>query len=287
MCTEAVDPHETLVKRPTPPGRRLREGSGPPIPGPDLHAGMFRDRTVQEVLRIREVLRSDTAHDVVLEALIKLDDFCMDRDVLARTSIGKDIGALRKHTNPAVARQAESLHDAWRRDHRTREQVVDGFSEKGQLMKRDARELEEGLFNAACPLGLLEGEGYRSYQRHYKRLCTHLRARGPGTLVQRILDGEVGLLEAAWLPDSEIMSGEQRQREQQAHEAGLRAALVGPGQKGTPTEEYTCPKCKGSNCAYTELNTGWHQSQQDITILVSCLGCGEHWKAHDDHGLAA
>lgn len=258
-------------------------------PGPGLHSGMFRERTIQEVIRVREIFQKSSSFmlaPVILEALDKLENYCVDCVVLQRTSIGKEVKKLEKHADPMVAERAEALHSQWKRDFHIREQVIEGFSVKGTLRKRDARELEEGLFNSACPLGLLEGDGYRSYIRHYKRLCTHLKTRGLGSLVQRFQDKEISFREAAALSDSELLSIEKKQQQEAAQKEGLRAAMLTQQLGNTLTNEYVCSKCESAHCAYVELQTGWHNDQQDTTILVNCLDCGERWKANDDHGLA-
>jgi len=193
---------------------------------------------------------------------------------------------LEKHADTEVVHKAAALHSQWKRDFHIREQVIEGFSIKGTLRKRDARQLEEGLFYSACPLGLLEGDGYRSYIRHYKRLCTHLKTRGPGSLAQRLQNNDISFREAAALPDSELLSIEKRQQQQAAQEEGLRAATLTETSSSTITSEYVCAKCASARCAYIELQTGWHNDHQDPTILVNCLDCGERWKAADDHGLA-
>ncbi|CAK0838523.1 unnamed protein product, partial [Prorocentrum cordatum] len=226
-----------------------------------------------------------TAPDAILEALERLTDYCLDRDIIARTAIGKEVGALKKHADAAIAQKAEALVAEWKSDMAVREKVVEGFMEKGSLKKRDAKELEEGLFSAACPLGLLAGEGYRSYQKHYKRLCTHLRDRGPGSLVERLGTRLVEPAQAAWLSDDALRSQEKQLQLVRAQAEGLKNAVVGEEVQGTISEEYVCPSCQSTKTAYVELQTGWHSDHQDMTILVRCLGCGNRWKASDDHGL--
>lgn len=263
------------------------------LPGPDLHAGMFRERTIREVLDVRSELQghqvaaspSAAAADAILESLERLTDYCLDRDIIARTAIGKEVGALKKHADSGVAQKAEALVAEWKSDMAIRDRVVEGFMEKGSLKKRYAKELEEGLFNAACPLGLLAGEGYRSYQKHYKRLCTHLRDRGPGSLVERLGTRLVELSQAAWLPDDSLRSQEKQLQLVRAQAEGLKAAVVAEEVKGTISEEYVCPACGSTKTAYQEMQTGWHSDHQDLTIIVQCISCGNRWKAADDHGF--
>lgn len=272
-------------------------GQGGYDPAAGLHAGMFRERTIQEVRRVLLVLQRHTAPGAataevksvneIVGALGELEDFCVDREVLERTSVGKEVRKLQRYPDPRITKRAEALCEQWKKDFEVRKKVVEGFMEKGALKKRDARELEEGLFNSWCPLGILEGEGYDLYKTHYKRLCTHLRTKGPGSLAQRLQDSKISFADAAALPDDELMSNEKRQQVRAAEEEGLRAALATSAEpEGTVTDLYTCPRCQCTRTSYVEMQTGWHSDQQDMTILARCLNCGYRWKASDDHGLA-
>lgn len=265
-------------------------------PGPELNAGLFHERTVVEVAQVRETLRQvlaaegerdDETRDLIVECLEELADYCIDRDILTRTSIGKEIGALRKHAEPSISERAAALVAHWKADMAIRDLVVENFTEKIGLPKRQAKELEEGLFNVATPLGFLVGDGYSSYQKHYKRLCTHFRTKGPGSLLARIQPGgDVQAGGVAALPDVELLSTEQRQRQKDDQKAGLKAAIMEQEPEGTLTSEYMCPSCNSVRTTYKEVQTGWHNDQQDMTILVQCLDCGNRFKASDDHGLS-
>lgn len=254
---------------------------------------------MQEVLRIRNILLALTCREElnvkeniqsITRALEELREYPVDREVLARTSIGKEVTALKSRLPPLGAAEvvpiAEALLMEWKRDHRVREQVVEGFAEKGLLSKRTAREVEEGLFAVACPSGILEGEGYRCYQRNYKRLCTHLRTRGAGSLAQRIGDGELAPSEIARLPDGQLLSQDRMRQQQLVEQDCLKSALAAEtGPAGIETQEYICPSCGSTSCSYVELTTAHHTDGQDSTILVSCLSCRARWKAQDDHGF--
>jgi len=266
------------------------------VPGPHFHVGQFKERTILEVHRVVKCLHDlqkettqPACSELVLEALEELADLCVDRDVLEKTSVGKEIKKLQKqHADPLVCQRAWTLCEQWKRDYDVRKKVAEGFVEKGTLSKRDAKELEDGLFNQSCPLGLLEGDGYESYKRQYKRLCSHLRTRGPGSLVQRIQDSSVNTSMVVLLPDSELMSCDQREQQEQVKREAMRRTVTGTGEAegGTVTDEHTCPKCGSTRTSYVEVPTGWHKDHQDMTIIVRCLQCGERWKSNDDHGLA-
>jgi len=264
---------------------------------PHFHVGQFKERTILEVHRVVKRLHNfqkETAQPVsselVLEALEELADLCVDRDVLEKTSVGKEIKKLQKqHADPLVCQRAGALCEQWRRDFDVRKKVTEGFVEKGTLSKRDAKELEEGLFNQSCPLGLLEGDGYESYKRQYKRLCSHLRTRGPGSLVQRIQESSVDTSMVVLLPDSELMSCDRRQQQEQVKREAMRQTVTGSGEAeggGTVTDEFTCAKCGSTRTSYVQVATGWHKDHQDLTVIACCLQCGERWKPNDDHGLA-
>jgi len=252
------------------------------------HSGMFRDQTIQHISLVAERLRSlqDPEADVLHEVLDELTDYVVDEKVLDRTKIGKDVAGLQKHSDLEVASKAKALIVQWKKDRDTRNKVIKSFREKAELSMHDARKLEEGLFNAACPLGYLEGDGFRSYQRHFLRIQTHLRAQGAGNLRQRLRDGELCPAEVAFQPDEDLQTESQRQKVEADRQAGLQEAMGGGRQpEGTVSSEYMCPRCRGNRTLYKDVQTGWHNDQQDVTILVHCLDCGERWKANDDHGL--
>jgi DNA-directed RNA polymerase subunit M/transcription elongation factor TFIIS/polyhydroxyalkanoate synthesis regulator phasin len=258
-----------------------------------LSAGMFRQRTIKEVERIRGVLQQNETkpNDQVLEeALVDLSELCIDREVLAKTSIGKHVSKLKKGQHDRIRSMSGNLVDQWKHDHERRQKVVDVFVEKGKgaITKRNAVDMEDGLFDEACPLGILEGEGWKEYQRHFKRLCTHLRATGPGSMICQLEERIIKFTEVAALPDSQLISDEQGQKRLQDQEEGLKAAISSTGMEGgTETEEYECPKCKCVRTQYKEMQTGWHDDNQDLTIRVRCMDCFHTWKATDDHGGAA
>jgi DNA-directed RNA polymerase subunit M/transcription elongation factor TFIIS len=242
-------------------------------------------------VKLREAVEKQrhlpTATDCILDVLEELNDYVIDAHVLKQTGIGKEVGALRKHAEEPLAKRAEELTSQWRKDHDIRLKVIEGFKEKGDLKIAHARKMEEGLFHAACPLGILEGDHYRLYQRHFKRLSTHLRSRGPGSLVQRLADGELNHMEVALKTDMDLMSSVKRLKAEEYKKAGLREVLADGEVAGTVTDEYTCPKCGQSRTTYQEIHSGYHTDGQDATIIVTCLDCSERWKASDDHGLAS
>mmetsp|Transcript_18918 Transcript_18918/g.34689 ORF Transcript_18918/g.34689 Transcript_18918/m.34689 type:complete len:276 (+) Transcript_18918:57-884(+) len=274
-----------MAERYQPRKRKL----GLPLPGPDLHSGMFRKQFLLDVQRVKETLKSATCAQAILDALNELDDCVIDAQVESQIGIYKQVRALVKNpeSDPAVVEKARSLSTQWKTEYDIRKKVVDSFKEKGGLTGEVARKMEENLFNAASPLGLLEGDGYRSYNRHFKRLCVHLRTQGSGSVSQRLADGLITAQEVAWLPDQHLMSLEQLEKEQTHRDEGLQAALAGQTEpEGIATDQFACQKCQSNRTVYTEKQTAWHTDGQDPTVLVTCLNCGYRWKANDDHGLA-
>jgi len=272
------------------------------LPGANLHSGMFKEQTIQVVTALCAELREAVAHRSSPDArgdrkplslsyiLDKLGDYVVDHRVLQQTQIGKEVGQLKKHAErweePNIAKKAEELRTQWKKDLEIRKKVVEGFKEKGSLAQAHALKLEGGLFNVTCPLGFLEGDAYREYQRHFKRLGNHLKSRGPASLVQRLTDGEVCASDVAIMPDEEIMSREKRQKKEADRQNALKDALASTGseQTGTVSDEYMCPKCQGMRTSYAEIHSGFHTDGQDATIVVTCLNCSNRWKATDDHG---
>ncbi|CAE7312846.1 hypothetical protein AK812_SmicGene38917 [Symbiodinium microadriaticum] len=255
---------------------------GLPPPGPELHAGLFRDRTIREVEialqqlhTFEEDCSSEDGRKCALEVLEKMADYVVDRVVLERTEVGKAVRKLAKVRDREIAARAQQLVREWKENLEFRDVAVKRFGEKGGLQKRLCKELEEGLFNHCCPLGFLVGEEKKSYLRHYKRLCTHLRARGSDSLVEKLAKNQFSALQVAALPDSALQTAEKREAQQKAEEIALKEAVLTPEEPllAAITEDYTCPRCSSHRCCRNEVQTGWHNDHQDPTIIVTCLNC--------------
>lgn len=259
----------------------------------NLNWGMFRQRTIKEVERIRDMItgKEDKPKYVrlILEGLADLAELCIDREILSRTSIGKLISKLNKHNDITVSRKAAELLQTWKHDHERRQKVVDAFVEKGRgvISKRNAMDMEDGLFDETCPLGIFEGDAFKEYQRHFKRLCTHLRSTaGTGSLIQQLEERTLKYTEVAKLPDSQLMSDQQGQKKLDDKEAGLKSALASTDlDDGVVTDRYMCPKCQSFRCKFKDVQSGSHNDNRGLTIVVRCLDCRNFWKENDDAGL--
>ncbi|TWW73612.1 Transcription elongation factor A protein 1 [Takifugu flavidus] len=49
---------------------------------------------------------------------------------------------------------------------------------------------------------------------------------------------------------------------------------------GTQTDLFTCGKCKGKHCTYTQVQT--RSADEPMTTFVFCNGCGNRWKLPKD-----
>ncbi|CAJ1461585.1 unnamed protein product [Effrenium voratum] len=273
-------------QRPAPP-RLFRVVRMLPEPGPSLHSGLFRKRTIKEVQSCLEHLRSpDVDRSAKLEVLNRLADYVVDRTVLETTKVGKEIGKFVRSDDSDVAQLAKELEAEWKENLRFRDTVVNGFTQEG-LSKKRSQEMEEGLFNFCCPLGFIDGEEKKEYSRQYKRLRTHLLARDEGSLFKRLESQELAARQVAGLPDESLRSKRQQQQFLEARAEGLQAALLKTQMVQPATEDYSCSKCGSQRCMRNEVQTGWHSDQQDLTLFVTCLSCGHRWKEGDDHGLAS
>lgn len=267
------------------------------LPGLNLHAGMFKHHTTKAVAalsaQLREAAALGDAKDQILLILEELQDYVIDSQVLHKTQIGKEVAKVKKNAERRaehdVAQKAEQLHSQWKKDFDIRKRAIEGFKEKGALNQASASKLEDGLFNFSCPLGFLEGDAYREYQRHFIRLRGHLKARGPGSLVQRLAAGEMCYTEVVSRSDADLMSTEKMRKIEADRQHALKAALA-PGSaepQGIVTDEYLCPTCQGTRTSYIEVHSGYHTDGQDATVVVTCLDCKARWKASDDHGGGA
>jgi len=255
------------------------------------HSGMFRERTTRYIMQAANTLRGhkDMESAAILEVLEELDDLVVDERTLSVTKIGREVAALQKHADAEISSKAKALVARWKKDREVRNKAAQKFAERSQLPLKEAKKIEEGLFNLCCPWGWLEGDARKEYQRNFVRLSNHLKSQGEDSLVAKLKSGAIAAEEVAFAPDEDLLSAEQRKRAETHRQAGLLAALA-PSEddgSGTLSSDYMCPKCQGSRTMYTEMQTGWHNDQQDVTILVKCLDCGERWKATDDHGLGS
>lgn len=253
------------------------------------HAGMFREQTIGLVLILVERVKKAADLAELQDVLEELTDCVVDETVLLKTGVGKEVAALQKHADVAIAEKAKVLVAQWRRDRETRQKVAANLQEKTQMSLKASRKLEESIFNFACPVGFATADDKKAYQRHFLRIATHLKDGGPGCLLTRLRDGAVPFEEVAFLPDDELLSTAKREKLEADRQAALKEALAATGAEavGTESSEYMCPRCSSNRCIYKEMQTGWHNDQQDMTILLCCLECGERWKASDDHGLGA
>eukprot|EP00434_Breviolum_minutum_P029041 symbB.v1.2.025689.t1/scaffold2428.1/size79313/6 len=257
-----------------------------PLPGPSLHSGLFRERTISEVQRCIQELRQGPEQQRVLEVLDCLANFVIDRAVLQQSGVIQELKKLSTGGDEKIAMLVKDLRAQWKEDVKLRDQVVEGFCERGGLDRKQSREMEEGLFNSCCPLGFLDGEEKKNYNRHYKRLRTLLGAAGPGSLSNRLKSRELLPSQVAAMSDEDLRSEAQRKQQSAARNEGLQATLLSPAPPAAVTEDYACQKCGSHNCYRTEVQTGWHNDHQDATLFVVCLSCGHRWKESDDHGLA-
>lgn len=166
-----------------------------------------------------------------------------------------------------------------------RQVVIDGFEKKSGLSKRVAADLERGIFEVACPAGsekLKEGsESFKVYKNQYKRLCTHLRQNT--ALAKRIAAGDLRADKVAAMDDEALMGESQKKDLEQFRQESLQEALAVTAEDAahwTPSDNYSCPRCESTKCAYIQSFKGYHgydDNNQEPAITIRCMDCKHLW----------
>lgn len=183
-------------------------------------------------------------------------------------------------------RDAEAPSDA---DRSKRDVVVQGFERKAGLGKQTAEALERGLLRVACPLGGgLTKESCKEYTRQYKRLCTHLR-QNP-SLGKRLESGELQAESVAGLHDDELMPESHKKEREQFRQENLHEALGEAAEDSahwTPSESFSCPRCKSDKCLYIQWNNGAHSyddNNKEPALTLRCMDCKNLWREDEVEG---
>jgi DNA-directed RNA polymerase subunit M/transcription elongation factor TFIIS len=151
------------------------------------------------------------------------------------------------------------------------------------LTLTEIRELEKAIFNGTIryakqyhvALGWSEPflDLYRTYAKH---LAANFH---PGSYVQntelfqRYKTGQIGIHELANLDAYQLFESrwkdsfiQQQQREKRQLE----------GNRAMATDRFTCTRCWKKECTYYEMQT--RSADEPMTIFITCLNCGKHWR---------
>ena len=148
----------------------------------------------------------------------------------------------------------------------------------------DILDLERGIYNATLddakkrmvPL-TWDHEVFRwTYSTISKRTLTNLFPNsyvGNKTLIERWKEGEFTLdAIGRWTPYELNPANWKDLKDQQFR----RDKRVLEGNLAMATDRFRCSQCKKKLCSYYELQT--RSADEPMTIFISCLNCGKHWK---------
>jgi hypothetical protein len=148
----------------------------------------------------------------------------------------------------------------------------------------DILDLERGIYNATLddakkhmvPL-TWDHETFRwMYSANAKRTLTNFHPDsyiGNKSLIERWKEGEFTLETiGSWTPYELNPANWKELKDQQFR----RDKRILEGNLAMATDRFRCSQCKKKMCSYYELQT--RSADEPMTIFISCLNCGKHWK---------
>jgi len=148
----------------------------------------------------------------------------------------------------------------------------------------DILELERGVYNATLddakkhmvPLTWDHDTFKWLYSAISKRTLTNFHPDsyvGNKSLIQRWKEGEFTLESIGrWSPYELNPANWKDLKDQQFR----RDKRILEGNLAMATDRFRCSQCKKKMCSYYELQT--RSADEPMTIFISCLNCGKHWK---------
>jgi hypothetical protein len=148
----------------------------------------------------------------------------------------------------------------------------------------DILDLERGIYNASLedakkhmiPLTWDHDTFKWIYRTVAKRTLTNFHPDsyvGNKSLIERWKEGEFTLESIGhWSPYELNPSNWKDLKDQQFR----RDKRILEGNLAMATDRFRCSQCKKKMCSYYELQT--RSADEPMTIFISCLNCGKHWK---------
>ena len=157
-----------------------------------------------------------------------------------------------------------------------RNNVAIQFKKATKLSKREAANLERGIFNYSIRDATLKNvvkkwenpyfvqiyvDRFRTVWRNIEHIVNRIinkeiKARSVGKMNHQELDP------SRWA----VMIQEKKEKDENRYAPKLEAN----------TDNYTCRKCKSKKCSYYQLQT--RSADEPMTTYVTCLDCGNRWK---------
>ncbi|GLD50925.1 transcription elongation factor A protein 1 isoform X1 [Lates japonicus] len=119
------------------------------------------------------------------------------------------------------------------------------------------------------------GADYMKYKNRVRSRISNLKDMKNPNLRRTVLCGSVTPERMAKMTAEEMASDELKEmRKNLTKEAVRDHQMATTG--GTQTDLFTCGKCKGKSCTYTQVQT--RSADEPMTTFVFCNECGNRWK---------
>lgn len=157
-----------------------------------------------------------------------------------------------------------------------RENVQQKFKEIDGLSKRDAINLEKGIFNFSIRDATLKNvvkkwENPYFVQIYIDRFRTIWRNKE--NIIKRIASKEISSRDIGKYTHQDLVPDRweeliqlKKEKDENRYAPKLEAN----------TDNYTCRKCKSKECSYYQLQT--RSADEPMTTFVTCISCGNRWK---------
>ena len=115
----------------------------------------------------------------------------------------------------------------------------------------------------------------KKYKNQLMSKISNLKDPKNPDLRNSFLNGVINADKLATMTTQEMMSNDLKKLNEKYEKENLSEAQTAVN-AGTETDMFTCFKCKGKRCTYTQLQT--RSSDEPMTTFVFCMDCGNRWK---------
>jgi DNA-directed RNA polymerase subunit M/transcription elongation factor TFIIS len=158
------------------------------------------------------------------------------------------------------------------------------FTQGGLLQQSELEELERSIYNGAIRRATQRHIGkvwtHAPFLELYMMFAKHITANllpsayvNNGELFAKYKAGEVTFRELSDLDAYQLF--EERWKDCLL-EQQIREKRQLEGNKAMATDRFLCKRCHKRECTYYELQT--RSADEPMTIFITCLNCGKHWK---------
>lgn len=147
-------------------------------------------------------------------------------------------------------------------------QVGDDYKTIGADCEHMAAQIEDCIYQEFKSTDI-------KYKARLRSRISNLRDQKNPDLRRNVLCGNIPADRIASMTAEEMASAELKEMRRVMTKESIREhqlSKVG----GTETDMFTCSKCKGKNCTYTQVQT--RSADEPMTTFVLCNECGNRWK---------